>query len=874
MSHRYASTVPTRLAPTLVAPVESFLAAVNTFKEVEKLDDKLALAGLPLILTDDAAIWWQGSKDNVLIWNDFTDRLRSTFAPKKMAYKIYQEIIEIKQDSQTPTEIFVAEKRALLAQLPKPTHSDQQQIDLVFGQIRFEIREKISRNSISSFDELLMKARDIERNLSERDDASTVESKQDYKQKKARSRCNFCRSFGHTYEICRKRLRADEMGQRVPHSETQNAAVAETAPLNKPTFSCYGCGEPGVVRSRCTKCCQKKKETVMNDISFCSLHSQTEVHLRPVVTVKIGGVKGKAHVDTCAKSSVASYSLYKCLEKNGYAFKEEVMYITLADGIAKRQRILTVKAPVTIYGKVIPTSFIIFPNSRDNRTLLGVGFIQEARMVLNLPQMTFTFDEEPNKVYELDEEDDDMDMVMGIIRTDTAIPDLLSPLQYTPDYLKSPQIPQLPESSATYSRSMSSFGPLPEVTSVHRSYDTLHSEQASIPPMDLLGAAPAGFLSERKEKPYGPLIAIDLSSPPKKKRIVLFDGHSPVMDSLYADACRNIEEQTVVLSPHSESLFPSTDISSMDISTENSVMTEDQLPIMKRFLQQNEDVFMPNQKPSTQAELVIDTGTHLPISAVPYKFSPAEVQSLKAEIDKMLSEKIIEPCVSPWSAPAVMVSKKGGDIRVCIDYRQLNAVTIPDIYPLPKLDQQLLHDARQMPFMTTIDLRSSVHHWQLALREEDQIKTTFITPFGMFKFLRMPLGLRNAPCTIQRLMDKFRISLSHIHLVVSLDCLVCLSPTFHQHLKDLQEVFNRLKEYSLTANKAKCRFYVDREASVQGEIESHAHNKVVGLYCAAFTSWTISCATTAASRPIRQKGHPRTQNPVTSSSDGAGNKSS
>ncbi|CAG9132204.1 unnamed protein product [Plutella xylostella] len=123
--------------------VESFLAAVNTFKEVEKLDDALALAGLPLILTDDAAIWWQGSKDNVLTWKDFTDRLRSTFAPKKMAYKIYQEIIEIKQDSQTPTEIFVAEKRALLAQLPKPTHSDQQQIDLVFGQIRFEIREKI-----------------------------------------------------------------------------------------------------------------------------------------------------------------------------------------------------------------------------------------------------------------------------------------------------------------------------------------------------------------------------------------------------------------------------------------------------------------------------------------------------------------------------------------------------------------------------------------------------------------------------------------------------------------------------------------------------------------------------------------------------------
>lgn len=173
----------------------------------------------------------------------------------------------------------------------------------------------------------------------------------------------------------------------------------------------------------------------------------------------------------------------------------------------------------------------------------------------------------------------------------------------------------------------------------------------------------------------------------------------------------------------------------------------------------------------------------------------------------MLEEGIIKPCQSPWSAPVVMVPKKDGGTRVCVDYRQLNAITTPDVYPLPRIDD-LLHNAKRTPFMSTIDLRAG--YWQIKVKDEDQAKTSFVTPFGMYMFLRMPFGLRNAPATFQRLMDGFRISLSHIKLLVYLDDLIIMSTSFEQNLKDLQDVFARLKEYNLnlTANREKCNFCV------------------------------------------------------------------
>ncbi|KAG5877859.1 hypothetical protein JTB14_036435 [Gonioctena quinquepunctata] len=128
-------------------------------------------------------------------------------------------------------------------------------------------------------------------------------------------------------------------------------------------------------------------------------------------------------------------------------------------------------------------------------------------------------------------------------------------------------------------------------------------------------------------------------------------------------------------------------------------------------------------------------------------------------VKSLLEKEIIEECDSPYAAPTVLVTKEDGTFRMCVDYRRLNSVTVPDRYPLPRMDD-LMHAATRTAFMSTLDLKSGYH--QVSIRESDRDKTAFITPFGIFRFNRMAFGLRNAPATFQRLIDRFRSGLQDI----------------------------------------------------------------------------------------------------------------
>ncbi|GFV93573.1 retrovirus-related Pol polyprotein from transposon 297 [Trichonephila clavipes] len=182
-------------------------------------------------------------------------------------------------------------------------------------------------------------------------------------------------------------------------------------------------------------------------------------------------------------------------------------------------------------------------------------------------------------------------------------------------------------------------------------------------------------------------------------------------------------------------------------------------------------------------------------------------EHLKKEIDNLLADNIIEECESPYAAPVVLVPKSNGTVRLCIDYRKLYAITIPDKYPLPLMDV-LLHDAKSTAFMSTLDLKSGYH--QVEVNPADQDKTAFVCSFGTFRYKRMPFGLRNAPATFQRLMDQFRNGLANVNILVYLDDIVVLSETFEQHIEDLRMVFDRLKKFKLCANRKKCKFVCSR----------------------------------------------------------------
>ncbi len=203
-----------------------------------------------------------------------------------------------------------------------------------------------------------------------------------------------------------------------------------------------------------------------------------------------------------------------------------------------------------------------------------------------------------------------------------------------------------------------------------------------------------------------------------------------------------------------------------------------------------------------------------PINSPPYRYAPAKRQVIEQNLKEMKEEGIIVPSKSPWASPVVLAPKKDGTIRFCVDYRKLNSITIRDAYPIPRIDDTL--DALQeAKFVSTLDLRSG--YWQVEMEKESKEKTAFITHKGLYEFNVMPYGLTNAPATFQRLMDIVLAGLKWQCCLVYIDDVVIYSPTFDQHLNDLKEVFQTLREANLTLKASKC-YFCRREMKYLGHV--------------------------------------------------------
>ncbi|GBM11125.1 Retrovirus-related Pol polyprotein from transposon 17.6 [Araneus ventricosus] len=225
---------------------------------------------------------------------------------------------------------------------------------------------------------------------------------------------------------------------------------------------------------------------------------------------------------------------------------------------------------------------------------------------------------------------------------------------------------------------------------------------------------------------------------------------------------------------------------------------------MSYLLEKFDSIFKPGGDPTPYAEHHINTERHPPVSVPPYRMTPMKKELLRKEIEDLLEKDVIEECESAYGAPVVLIPKPDGKTRLRIDYHKLNEITVPDSYPLPRMDD-LLQSAKHTTFMSTINLKSGYH--QINVHPADRDKTAFVCPFGTFRFKRMPFGLRNASATFQRLMDMF---CRNLPAMAYPDDIIVLSPTFDQHLLDLETVFMKLKDYKLRANRSKCHFACSR----------------------------------------------------------------
>lgn len=189
---------------------------------------------------------------------------------------------------------------------------------------------------------------------------------------------------------------------------------------------------------------------------------------------------------------------------------------------------------------------------------------------------------------------------------------------------------------------------------------------------------------------------------------------------------------------------------------------------------------------------------------------------MKAHINQLLEAQVIRESSSPYTSPIVLVKKKDGSLRMCVDYRQLNSKTCKDAFPLPRIEESLdaLTGAR---WFSTMDLVSGYN--QVPVAEADRPKTAFCTPFGLFEWNRMPFGLCNAPSTFQRLMQRIFGDQQCQSLLLYLDDIVVFSSTVEQHLERLEVVLGRLQQEGLKAKLAKCAFF-QREVRYLGHVIS------------------------------------------------------
>ncbi|XP_034565107.1 uncharacterized protein LOC117830889 isoform X4 [Notolabrus celidotus] len=185
-----------------------------------------------------------------------------------------------------------------------------------------------------------------------------------------------------------------------------------------------------------------------------------------------------------------------------------------------------------------------------------------------------------------------------------------------------------------------------------------------------------------------------------------------------------------------------------------------------------------------------------------YRIPERLLVALKKEVDLMLSLGIIEASKSEWCNPVVLVPKKDGSIRFCIDFRYLNSISLFDSYPTPRIDD-LLERLGKAKYLTTLDLCKG--YWQVPLTEQSRKLTAFRTPWGLFQFTVLPFGLHGAPATFQRLMDQVLSDFSGF-AAAYLDDIVIYSNTWEEHLEHLQAVMDRIHSAGLTVNPSKCVF--------------------------------------------------------------------
>ncbi|CAF0911625.1 unnamed protein product [Didymodactylos carnosus] len=224
---------------------------------------------------------------------------------------------------------------------------------------------------------------------------------------------------------------------------------------------------------------------------------------------------------------------------------------------------------------------------------------------------------------------------------------------------------------------------------------------------------------------------------------------------------------------------------------------------LKQLVEQFQQLFDTSKitVAKTKISHMIHTVAHAPPVSRPYRTTPEKEKEMERIVMELLDAGLISRSNSQYAASALLTPKSDGTLRLVMDYKKLNHITIKDNFPLPNMEQTIQRLGEGYRYFTKLDLKSGF--WQIPIREEDKIKTAFVTPFGLFQFNVLPQGLKNSPPTFERVMSTALESCRQF-CQVYLDDIVIFSKSYDQHLVHMKKVFECLKENNLQLNPSKC----------------------------------------------------------------------
>jgi transposase InsO family protein len=248
-----------------------------------------------------------------------------------------------------------------------------------------------------------------------------------------------------------------------------------------------------------------------------------------------------------------------------------------------------------------------------------------------------------------------------------------------------------------------------------------------------------------------------------------------------------------------------TDVPDVDLSQFQG--SDEELQQVKELLRKHVAVFKMEGEPLKCADTLqhrIQLTDDVPVEQAYRRIPPHLYKEVEAHLRDLMNQGVIRESQSSYASPIVVLRKKSGELRVCIDYRKINQKIRRDLFPLPRIDESLEALSGSKIF-STLDLCSA--YSQVAVHPDDVEKTAFTTPMGLFEAVRMPFGLANAPATFQRLMNRVLQGETYQHLLVYLDDIIVYSATVSEHIERLDRVFTRLTEHGLQLKAEKCSLF-------------------------------------------------------------------